>query len=109
MNLKGHTSSSSRINLSKTLRKVHVVISLRSGQEIDSQVENSKELYKYPNRFFQKFSPSFSSSPEAGSSSNWGDIIDGIPFGPSNDPLLSNSPSDKEETKEKNSADSVDP
>jgi len=63
--------------------------------------------HMYPHWFFQNSSPS-SSSPETGSSSKSGDAADGIPDD-SNTPLPSESPSNKEENKEKDSSDSIDP
>jgi len=47
MNPKGHTSSSSGTNPSKSVRKMNVVISLRFSQEIDNQVRNPNEHYMY--------------------------------------------------------------
>ena len=60
-----------------------------------------------PHGFFQNSSPS-SSSPETSSSSKARDATDGIPSESSN-PLPSNIPSNKDESKEKEATDSVDP
>jgi len=109
VNSKGHTSSSFGVSPSKPVGKVDVVISLRSGLEIDNKVGTSSEPYKYPHSFFQNFSPSSSSSSlEIGSSSKSKDAIDGVPNIYDN-PLPAKWPSDKEEPKEKDSSDSVDP
>ena len=59
VNPNSHASFFSRVNSSKTVRKVNAIISIRSSREIDNQVENSKKSYKYPDNFFQN-SPSSS-------------------------------------------------
>jgi len=106
LNPRGHTSSSSTVNPSESMRKVNIVTSLRSSREIDNQVGNSNESCKYPHSFFQKFSSS--SSPKTCSSSKSRDITDNVPSD-SAYPLPFDSPSNKEELKEKDSTGLVDP
>jgi len=60
------------------VRKINVVISLKSGRDVDNQVGNSKEPYKFPHDFFQN--SSLSPSPKIGSSNNSGDTTDGVPI-----------------------------
>jgi len=52
VNPKGHAASSSGENPSKPVRKVNVVLSLRSGREIDNQVGITSEHCKYAENFF---------------------------------------------------------
>ena len=84
------------------MRKVNAVISLRSGREVDNQVRNPNEPCKHPNQFFQNSSSS--SPPEIGSSSQTGDTTNGVPKA-SDSPFSLESPSKKEELKEKDSSD----
>jgi len=51
VNPKGYTSSSWAANPNESMRKVNAVISLRSGREIDNQVRNPNEPYRYPHQF----------------------------------------------------------
>ena len=101
VNPKGHASSSSGGNPNEPLRKVTTVISLGSGREINNQVGNSSETYKYPHSFFQNSSPS-SSYREIGLPSNSRDGIDGI-LNDITNLLPSGSPSDKKEHTKKDS------
>ena len=78
------------------MRKINAVISLRLGQEIDNQVGNFKEPYKFPHDFFQNSSPSF--PPVTGSE----DTTDGVPGDSSKDSPL-NSSSDQEDLEENDS------
>ena len=103
MNTKGHASPSSG-NPNAPVRKVNVVIPLRSGQEVDNQVRNSNEPCRYPHQFLQNSSPS--SPLEIGSSSKSGDATDGVPNA-SDSPSSPESPFKKEELQEKDSSDSV--
>ena len=70
------------------MRKINTVIFLRSGQEIDNQVENSKEPCKFPHDLFKNSSTSPSS--KIASSNNSGDTTDGVPIDSEKD-LPSNS------------------
>jgi len=110
VNLKGHASSSTGANPSDSVRKVNAVISLRSDREIDNQVRNPNEPCRHPHQFFQNSSsfsfPSSSCSPETGSSSKPEDATDGVLTDFDTPPSLE-SPSRKEESKEKASSDSV--
>ena len=98
VNPKNHASPSS-FNPSELERKMNAVISLQSARDIDNQVRNLNEPYRYPHQFFQNSSPS--SSPEIGSPSKLGDATDGVP-----DDLDSPSPPEPP-SKEKNSSDSA--
>jgi len=90
------------------VRKVNTVVSLYSSQEIDNQVRNPNEPCRYPHQFFQNSASSSSSSPETGSSSEPWNATEGVP-NDSDAHLYPNQSSKKEELKEKDSSDSVDP
>jgi len=107
VNPKGHASSSSG-NPSEPMRKVNAVISLRSGREIDNQVRNPNEPYRYPHQFFKNSSSSSSLPLETGSSSESGDATDGVP-NDSDSHHPPESPSKEEKFKKKDSYESVDP
>ena len=102
------SSSCSRPTLSQNVRKVNVVISHMSSQEIDEQVGKSKETCRYFYTFFQNSSSSPSSSRKTGSSSKSKDTINGIPSDSPNDTPC-NPPYDNQEPKQKDSTDIVDP
>jgi len=88
---------------------VNIVISLRSGREIDNQVRNPNEPCRYPHKFFQNSSSSsFPPSPETSSSSKSEDATDGVLNDSSTPPSLE-SPSKKDESKEKASSYSIEP
>ena len=107
MNPKGHASSSFGAKPSKIVRKFNEVISLRSGRDIDNQVKIPKNPANTLTICFRiLLSPPFFS--RTGSSSKFGDATADVP-GESSNPVPSYSPSDKEELKEKNSADLLDP
>jgi len=76
MNPKGLVSSFGPSTF-ENVRKINAIISFRSVQEIDNQVENFKEPCKFPYNFSQNSSPS--SPPETGSFGNSGDTTNGIP------------------------------
>jgi len=72
-------------------------------------VRNPNEPCRYPNQFFQNSTSSSCSSPlETGSFSEPGDATDGVPNN-SDTHRLPESPPKKEELKEKDSSESVDP
>jgi len=104
VNPKGHASCSSG-NANELVRKVNTVISFRSGREIDNQVRSPNEPCRYPQQFFENSSSSL--PPETGSSSEPEDATDGI-LNDSDTPPSLESPSKKDESKEKDSSNSVD-
>jgi len=88
------------------MRKVNAIISLWYGREIGNQVGNPNEPCRYPHQFFPN---SYSSSPlETESSSKPRDATNGVPTD-SDSSSLPELPSKKEELKEKESSNSVDP
>ena len=101
MNPKGLATSYSTPSPYKNVRKVNVVISLRSGWDIDNQVENFKEPCKFPHIFFQN--SSHCSPVRNGSSSKSGDTTNGVLNDSQNDPL-SNSTHDQEDPEENDSS-----
>jgi len=84
------------------VRKINAAISLQLEREIDNEVENSEEPYKFSRSFFQNSSPF--SSLEIGSSSNLAYTIDDVLGDSQKDPPL-NSSRDQEDPKENDSLD----
>ena len=107
MNPKGHASSSSG-NPSEPTRKVNAAISLCSDRQVDNQVRKPNEPCRSPHQFFQNSASSSSSPPETSSSSEPGDATDGV-LNDSNTHIPPESPSKKEELKEKDSSESINP
>jgi len=81
-----------------------VVISLRSGREVDNQVRNPNEPCRFPYQFFKNSSPSH--TLETGPFSQSGDTPNGVPNA-SDSPPSPQSPSKEEKPQEKDSSSSA--